>query len=239
MKRFLLILIFSSNTVLAADSTICNNTNQDVYISLMHWRYSILSASTGEVSGWYKLKPGGNGLFNRSCYTWNRRGAHYFTFGVDYKGEVGIANFSIKGANRKHNVSYCVSTGQPFEYSYRSDGQHICPEGTVSVRANVGIEGGTNDVWLTLKGPTSTPLLIRDPVEERRKAELKAKQEAERKAKLKAKQEAQLREKERLQRERAEIEAKKKSEELQIMFLLFFIAIGVVVTAYTVNKKRN
>ncbi|WP_290781047.1 hypothetical protein [Hoeflea sp.] len=137
----------------AATTWFCNASNEPVYISVRHHSRSLLFANS-RTEGWHKLPV--RGLL-RSCKIFSRPTNHYLVVAVKREGIMVPVRVSIRWPDGYRRVHVCVPIeDKSFEYSSGSRSDSDCIDGWTPARVSVGVEGGDNDVDLSIDADFSS-----------------------------------------------------------------------------------
>lgn len=167
----------------AATTWFCNASNEPVYISVRHHSPSLLFANS-RTEGWHKLPV--RGLL-RSCKIFSRPTNHYLVVAVKREGIMVPVRVSIRWPDGYRRVHVCVPIeDKSFEYRSGSRSDSDCIDGWTLARVSVGVEGGDNDVDLSIDADFSSvtvPDAMRNALERAKEKEEQRDKEATEKRK--------------------------------------------------------
>lgn len=140
---------------MAANTWLCNATNETLYLTVRHYAPSIFVQNARTV-GWHRLPTRG---VLRSCWVVNRTlRDHIVVVGVERDGEIVPILLTPRNADRRRSRYICVPiAAKSFEYRSQNRSDTSCRSGYQRAQASFSVEGGENDVDINLSGPIRVP----------------------------------------------------------------------------------
>lgn len=153
----LVTLLAISQPVHAADTYICNKSNETLYAAVRdHDGLRLLGDANAKTEGWFIVKRKTSLLV--PCATFSRsRVTQIFVLGVMRGNEIVPVDVDIERPDRREKLEVCVTTKKR-DFGYKSNrlSDTSCKAGFRLASSSFGLRGGDNDVYMNISGDYSS-----------------------------------------------------------------------------------